>query len=106
VRPSLAELDDAFVKEFEGMTIKAVSLDDLKAARTRLTSDILARLDEKAMRFLLSLHDGEPDFEAIGLPQAADLPAVRWKLLNLQKLKEQNPAKHAEQRREIEGIRS
>ncbi|MCG5485237.1 nucleotidyl transferase AbiEii/AbiGii toxin family protein [Sinorhizobium sp. 22678] len=105
VRPSLAELDDTFVKEFEGMTIETVSLDDLKAARARLMTDIRARLDEKAMRFLLSLHNGEPDFEAIGLPQAADLPAVRWKLLNLQKLKEQNPAKHAEQRREIEGIR-
>jgi predicted nucleotidyltransferase component of viral defense system len=105
VRPSLAELDDTFVKEFEGMTIETVSLDDLKAARARLMTDILARLDDKAMRFLLSLHNGEPDFEAIGLPQAADLPAVRWKLLNLQKLKEQNPAKHAEQRREIEGIR-
>jgi hypothetical protein len=53
------------------------------------------------MRFLLSLHDGEPDFEAIGLPQAANLPAVRWKLLNLAKLKEQNLEKHAEQRRAI-----
>ncbi len=104
VRPSLAEIDDAFAKEFEGMTIEAVSLDELKAARTRLTGDLLARLDENAMRFLLSLHDGEPDFEAIGLPQASELPAVRWKVLNLRKLKEQNPAKHAEQRREIEGI--
>ncbi|WGS02963.1 hypothetical protein MTX23_35570 (plasmid) [Bradyrhizobium sp. ISRA436] len=106
VKPSLAMLDEAFVKEFEGMTIEAVSLDELKAARLKLTTDLLARLDEKAMRFLLSLHDGEPDFEAIGLPQAAKLPAVRWKLLNITKLKEQNPAKHAEQRREIEGILS
>lgn len=106
VRPSLAELDEAFVKEFEGMTIEPVGLDDLKAARSQMTADILAKLDDKAMRFLLSLHDGEPDFEAIGLPRAAELPAVRWKLLNLQKLKEQNPTKHAEQRREIEEITS
>jgi predicted nucleotidyltransferase component of viral defense system len=105
VRRSLAELDDAFVKEFEGMTNEPVSLNDLKAARAKLTSDLLARLDDKAMRFLLSLHDGEPDFGAIGLPQAANLPAVRWKVLNIQKLKEQNPAKHAEQRLAIEGIR-
>ena len=56
------------------------------------------------MRFLLSLHDGEPDFKAIGLPQAAELPAVRWKLLNLEKLKARNPEKHAEQRRKIEEI--
>ena len=106
VRPSLATLDEAFVKEFEGMTIEPVGLDDLKAARNRMTADILAKLDDNAMRFLLSLHDGEPDFEAIGLPQAADLPAVRWKVLNLEKLRAQNPEKHAEQRREIEGLQS
>lgn len=87
------------------MTIEPVSLDDLKAARARMTADILAKLDDKAMLFLLSLHDGEPDFEAIGLPQAAELPAVRWKLLNVEKLKTQNPDKHAEQRQEIEGLR-
>jgi len=104
VRPSLAELDEAFINEFEGMTVEPVSLDDLKAASSRMTADILAKLDDRAMSFLLSLHDGEPDFGAIGLPQAAELPAVRWKLLNLQKLKDQNPAKHAEQRREIENI--
>lgn len=106
VRPSLATLDEAFVKEFEGMTIEPVGLDDLKAARNRMTADILAKLDDNAMRFLRSLHDGEPDFEAIGLPQAADLPAVRWKVLNLEKLRAQNPEKHAEQRREIEGLQS
>ncbi|MGY2803612.1 nucleotidyl transferase AbiEii/AbiGii toxin family protein [Bradyrhizobium sp. USDA 4506] len=106
VKPSLAMLDEAFVKEFQGMTIETVRLDELKAVRLKLTANLLARLDEKAMRFLLSLHDGEPDFEAIGLPQAAKLPAVRWKLLNIAKLKEQNPAKHVDQRREIEDILS
>ena len=105
VRPSLASLDEAFVKEFEGMTTEVASIEELKAARERMTKDLLVRLDSNAMRFLLSLHDGEPDFDAIGLPQAAELPAVRWKLLNLEKLRAQNPAKHAEQRREIEALR-
>lgn len=75
IRPSLSELEDAFVKEFEGMTIEPVSLIELKDARARLTNDLRARLDDKAMRFLLTLHDTEPDFDAIGLPQAAALPA-------------------------------
>jgi hypothetical protein len=80
------------VKEFEGMTNEAVSLDDLKAARHRMTADLLARLDDKAMRFLLSLRDGEPDFDAIGLPQAAELPAVRWKILTLRNSRRRTPA--------------
>ncbi|MCP3468690.1 nucleotidyl transferase AbiEii/AbiGii toxin family protein [Bradyrhizobium sp. CCGUVB23] len=105
IRPSLSELDDTFAKEFEGMTVTPVGLDELKEARSRLLSDLLARLDDAAMRFLLTLHDGEPDFEAIGLPQAAQLPAVRWKLLNIAKLKTQNPEKHAQLRSEIEKLR-
>jgi hypothetical protein len=72
IRPSLSELEEA-VKEFEGMTIEPVSLIQLKVARARLTDDLRARLDEKAMRFLLTLHDTEPDFDAIGLPQADTL---------------------------------
>ncbi|BCH67981.1 MULTISPECIES: nucleotidyl transferase AbiEii/AbiGii toxin family protein [Rhizobium/Agrobacterium group] len=104
IRPSLSEIEEAFVKEFEGMTIEPVSLIELKDARARLTDDLRARLDDKAMRFLLTLHDTEPDFDAIGLPQAAALPAVRWKLLNLAKLKQQNPNKHAMQRAEIENM--
>lgn len=87
------------------MTTEAISLDELKAAREQMTTDLLARLDGNAIRFLLSLHDGEPDFELIGLTQAAMLPAVRWKILNLEKLKAQNPEKHAEQRRVIDGLR-
>lgn len=106
IKPSLSEIDDAFAKEFEGMTVRPVSLSELKDARARLTKDLRARLDERALRFLLSLHDAEPDFEVIGLPQAANLPAVRWKLLNLAKLKEQNPGEHAEQRQAIAGMLS
>jgi len=106
IKPSFSCLDEPFAKEFQGMTITPVSLDELSEVRTRLAKDLLARLDDNAMRFLLSLHDGSPDFGAIGLPRAANLPAVRWKLLNLSKLKEQNPAKHTEQRRAIEAMLS
>lgn len=55
-------------------------------------------------RFLLSLHDAEPDFDAIALPQAAILPAVRWKVQNLARLRTDNAEKHAEQRALIEAL--
>ncbi|GCA49902.1 hypothetical protein KGO5_02348 [Sinorhizobium sp. KGO-5] len=35
VKPSLADLDEAFVKEFEGMTTEPVRLEDLKSTRAR-----------------------------------------------------------------------
>jgi hypothetical protein len=58
----------------------------------------MPRTHYNTKRFLLSLHDGTPEFKAIYRPQAADLPAVKWKLLNLRKLMEQNAEKHASQR--------
>jgi predicted nucleotidyltransferase component of viral defense system len=102
LNPTLAPLDGPYAAEFEGMTNVAVPLAELVEARTRLIADIKGRLDEPARRFLLSLHDAEADFGLIGLPQAAELPAVRWKLENLERLKRGNPAKHAELRTAIE----
>lgn len=86
------------------MTNVAVPIAQLSEARTRLIADIKARMDDDTRRFLLSLHDAEPDFGLIGLPHAADLPAVRWKLQNLERLRRDNPDKHAELRAAIESV--
>ena len=43
-------------------------------------------------------------FGLIGLPEAGGLPAVRWKLINLEKLKQADPEKHAVQRRALENL--
>ncbi|MCG5502182.1 hypothetical protein [Ectothiorhodospira lacustris] len=86
------------------MTTIPISVDELEATRVRLIADIRGRLCDNTAQFLLSLHDGEPDFEAIGLPQAQTLPAIRWKLFNLKKLAHENAAKHAAQRMELENL--
>lgn len=101
IKPNLSPLDEPFVQEFAGMTTIPVTVEDLAAARDRLLADIDRRMDDTAREFLIGLHDGKPDFDAIGLPQAANLPAVRWKLLNLKKLISENPGKHAEQKAEL-----
>lgn len=102
--PNLIDLDQAYTREFEGMTTEVVPLEDLLQTRTRLIADIGSRFNISTKDFLLSLHDGNPDFDTINRAQAAELPAVRWKLLNLQKLMEQNPEKHAQQRSQIEAL--
>ena len=102
--PNLIDLSQLNAQEFEGMTKVAVGLDELLETRKQLVADIQSRLDEKTRRFLLGLHDGEPDFGAIERPKAAELPAVRWKLLNLDRLRLGNPEKHARQREELESL--
>lgn len=102
IAPHRLEIDRAFAHEFDGMTVEHVPLDALLAARDRLIADVQARITGPSAEFLLSVHDGAPRFDLIGLPGAADLPAVRWKLLNLEKLKNSNPEKYAEQRVALE----
>lgn len=104
LNPNLIDLDQPYAREFEGMTKEAVDLTELIATRDRLIADIQSRMDEDAKRFLRTLHEGDPDFNAIGRPQAAELPAVRWKLINVNKLKADNPEKHAAQGEELEKL--
>lgn len=104
LNPNLIDLDQPYAREFEGMAKTSFSLEKLVATRNRLIADIQSRFDESTRRFLLSLHDGTPDFAAIDRLQAADLPAVRWKLINLEKLKYENADKHAEQRDRLEAL--
>lgn len=93
-----------FNEQFVGMMLYNISMETLDEARVRLQTDIRKRLTGDIAKFLLSLHDAEPDFQLIGLPEAANLPAVRWKLLNLEKLKRDNISKHAEQRGALEEL--
>ncbi len=96
--------EDWYDDLFEGMNLKEVSLESLTETGQRLHKDVSSRLTDKFATFLLSLHDAEPDFGLIGIPNAAELPAVRWKLFNLEKLKQENPKKHAEQRSRLERL--
>jgi len=102
IDPHRLEIDKAFAQEFDGMTLEHVPLETLLETRDQLIVDIRSRLAGAPAEFLLSVHDGNPDFGLIGLEAAAALPAVRWKLLNLERLKAQNPAKHAAQRTDLE----
>jgi len=63
-----------------GSTIEAEVLRDI---HERLLARVAAWLDEPSCAFLRSIEDQRPDFDLIGLPHAAGLPAVRRKLHNL-----------------------
>lgn len=96
--------EDLYDGEFVGMTREAVTKEALIATQTRLYADIQEHLLGDTADFLLSLHDAEPDFGLIGIPEAAALPAIRWKLVNLEKLRRSNPEKHAAQRSALETL--
>jgi predicted nucleotidyltransferase component of viral defense system len=94
LQPRLKEIRQTFEQEFVGMTSQETSLNGLLETRDQLISKIRSRLDEPSKRFLLSFHALKPDWEVSGLPHMRNLPAIRWKLMNLERLKAEQPDKY------------
>jgi hypothetical protein len=87
----------SFENEFSGMAREPVAFDELLAVRERLRSELPASLSPDHRRFLMSLVEAEPDWSAAPCPHLSEMPAIRWKLDNLRKLKRSNPKKFAQQ---------
>ncbi len=75
-----------FNRGFNGMTEAPVTLDELVAARETFIAKIVGEMPAAHKTFLTSFLRGKPDWTSIGLPGAANLPAVKWRQLNLDKL--------------------
>ncbi len=94
------DLAMTFQTQFEGMTAEPTTLEQLVSARERLLSRIPTLMDEDCRAFLFSVEREAPDFDLIGLPQAARLPGIRRKLQNLS---QRSPAKREADLRNLIG---
>ena len=84
--PTRKEFSHEFERGFEGMTVAQVYLDDLIAAREAMIAEIVGQMPTEHRRFLVSFEKGQPDWALLAIPDAAALPAVRWRQQNLDKL--------------------
>lgn len=93
--PHRLDISAQYSDEFLGMTVADLSLDALLEAREQLVREVLGRASQGGNRhFLTSFHHLTPDWDALGFESTtADLPALRWKRLNLERLRSGNPAK-------------
>ena len=90
-------MSQAFENEFIGLTQHTITLDELKLARRRLREEFPALLTGNHRRFLLGLVSGQPEWHLMKCAHLAELPAIRWKLQNLAKLKKSNSRKFNQQ---------
>jgi hypothetical protein len=74
------------------MTEVSCSLDTLIGARARMRHELPHRLTARHRQFLSGLARAEPDWSLMQYPHAADLPALRWKLANLETFRKRRPA--------------
>jgi predicted nucleotidyltransferase component of viral defense system len=93
VVPRRKDIEHEFKHGFQGMTADEVTLDELLEARETLIAEIGGKMPQAHKDFLVEFKRGEPDWSLLGVPGAADLPAVRWKQINLDKLPAEQRAK-------------
>jgi len=78
--------------------------EDFENTRKQLIETVNLSLTDPDRSFLLSFKRGNPDWDLFPLAGLKDMPAVQWKLLNLQKLIKSNPGKHKELLTKLETI--
>lgn len=86
LNPNRLDITSLYAREFQDMVVEPVSFNELIDVRERLITSLLASLTENERKFLLSVKQGEPDYSLMPFKKLHDLPALRWKLINIQKM--------------------
>lgn len=85
--PNFSDQTKAFNNQFSGMALKSFSYVDFE--------EIHRILNNSDKQLLLSFKAGEPNWDLSTIEQLKNLPAVKWKLENIKKIKRDNPKRHA-----------
>ena len=98
LNPHLLDQRVAFENQFEGMSAIEFRYDEYEATRLQLIETIQSSLNESDKAFLLSLTGLDTDWSIYDFQ---DFPSVKWKLLNLEKFKTENPETYQQQLSEL-----
>lgn len=86
LNPNFLDINHIFKNDFEGMTIEKISYEDILEARARLVSLLKSSLTVEEKKFLISVKKGIPEWPLLGLTGIENLPAIKWKLLNIKRM--------------------
>lgn len=104
LRPVRKEITGLYEGEFSQMAEDEVSLDALLEVRERLIEEINAALTKDQKKFLVSFKLRNPDWALLGLDGVEKLPAVRWKMQNLERMPEDKHKAALAHLRDVLGI--
>jgi hypothetical protein len=83
LRPHYKDISAIYAGEFANMAEKDVPLEELVVVRERLVELIHQGLTDSEKGFLISFKNREPDWTLLGLEGVSELPAIKWKQINL-----------------------
>lgn len=99
LNPNRIDITDIYRQEFVGMTSDSIKLDELHKSRENLIDLIHSSLTKDEIDFLLSFKKKEPKWDLLGLKGVEDLPSIKWKMINLERMSED---KHSEAYNKLE----
>ena len=88
LKPNLKDIAQLFHKQFVGMPTETVALERLIEVQNALPRQVLTALNDTHREFLLGFKNGNPDWSLLPFNNIQELPAVRWKLQNLEKMED------------------
>jgi len=83
--PAARDIAHDYERNFLGMTEENITMETLLDARTTLINNIASNMSEDHKHFLVSFYRRKPEWSLLGLKGLDQLPAVRWRELNLDK---------------------
>ena len=102
--PNRKDISEIYETEFKQMAEVDVPLEQLEEARENLIQQINENMTENEKKFLLSFKNKNPDWNLLEMDNVdviANLPSVRWKMMNLQQMQ---PQKHKEAIEKLQSI--
>ena len=87
LNPHRKNIGDVYRGEFAGMARDDVPQETLEAAREQLIRLLHCSISDAEKQFLLSFKNKAPDWALLGLDGIEALPAVRWKMKNLEQMR-------------------
>lgn len=86
LRPQYKDISSIYSGEFANMAKTDVPLYELVAVRKRLVELLHEGLTDSEKAFLLSFKNRQPDWSLLNLKGVSELPAIKWKQINLAKM--------------------
>ncbi|MEM5585918.1 nucleotidyl transferase AbiEii/AbiGii toxin family protein [Roseibium sp. AS2] len=80
------DLANEYRNGFEGMTEEDVPIEELIETQNEMIEKLIGEMPDRHREFLIGFERGEPNWELLKIAHVSDLPAVRWRQRNLDKL--------------------
>ena len=94
--PNHKDIGSIYETDFKDMVNTKITLEELMQARATLCTEIMKSLNNDDRAFLQSFVRNTPDWNLVKHSKIKDFPAVRWKLLNQQKMSKEKSLAYIE----------